>query len=215
MSTRITLVVALFLLFAATLTGVLLWKHLPDPMASHWNGHDQIDGYLPKFWGVFLMPLVALGMLGLFLLIPIIDPLKANLAQFRGAFNLFVLQMIALLVYLWTLTILWNLGFTNFRMSAALLPALGLLFMYIGLLLRKARRNWFIGIRTPWTLSSDRVWEETHRLGSTLFLAAGLLTILGTFFGGEIALWLTLAPLIGSALFLTAYSYILYRRDER
>ncbi|MDO8755746.1 MAG: SdpI family protein, partial [Anaerolineales bacterium] len=82
-----------------------------------------------------------------------------------------------------------------------------------GFLLRRAKRNWFIGIRTPWTLSSDRVWNETHRLGSPLFMASGGLALLGAFFSGTIAFWLMFVPLIGSTLFLVIYSYVLYQRE--
>lgn len=215
MPTRIALVLSLLLILAATLTGVLLWDRLPDPMASHWDAHDQVDGYISRLWGVLLMPLAALGTLGLFLLIPIIDPLKSNIAQFRGVFNSFTVLFLVFLAYLQGLTLAWNLGYRNFKMGAALLPALGALLIFMGYLLRRARRNWFIGIRTPWTLSSDRVWNETHRLASALFAASGVLTILASFLGGTIAFWVVLASLIGSALFLAIYSYALYQRETR
>jgi uncharacterized membrane protein len=145
------------MIIAATLAGLLLWNRLPDSMASHWNVNDQVDGYMSRFWGVFLLPLITLGMLALFLVIPAIDPLKANIAQFRDAFNLFIVLMVAFMAYVYGLTLAWNLGYTGFKMSGAMLPALGLLFIFIGFMLRQAKRNFFIGIRTPWTLSSDRV----------------------------------------------------------
>jgi uncharacterized membrane protein len=183
-------------------------------MASHWNINNQVDGYISRFWGAFLMPLISLGLLVLFMLIPQIDPLKANIAQFRGYFNIFILLLIVFMAYLHGLTLAWNLGYTGFNMGSALLPALGLFIFFIGFLLEKAKRNWFIGIRTPWTLSSDKVWDETHRLGATLFKVSGLLAILGAFLP-EIAFWLMFVPLIGSSLFLVIYSYVLYAREER
>ena len=84
MTTRTTTILVLILIAAAIIGGLLLWNQLPEQMASHWNANDQVDGYMPKFWGVFLMPLVTLGLFLLFLVIPQIDPLKANIAQFRG-----------------------------------------------------------------------------------------------------------------------------------
>jgi uncharacterized membrane protein len=80
-------------------------------------------------------------------------------------------------------------------------------------MLRKAKRNFFIGIRTPWTLSSDRVWEETHRLGSVLFMISGALALVGGFFGGMLSFWLLFVPLMGSTIFLLIYSYFLYQRE--
>ena len=215
MSTRTTTIVVLLMIIAATFAGLLLWNRLPEQMASHWNINDQVDGYMPRFWGVFMLPLISLGMFLLFLVIPSIDPLKANIAQFREAFNLFITLITGFMLYLYALTLLWSLGYTTFGMSRAMLPAMGLLFIFIGYILRKAKRNFFIGIRTPWTLSSDKVWDETHRLGAILFMISGVLAFIGAFFGGTTAFWLFFAPLMGSAIFLVIYSYILYKQETK
>ena len=215
MSTRTTTIVVLIMIAAATLAGLLLWNRLPDQMASHWNINDQVDGYISKFWGVFMLPLITLGMFLLFLVIPSIDPMKANIAQFREAFNLFIVLIVGFMVYLYGLTLAWNLGYTNFRMSGAMLPAIGLLFIFIGFMMRQAKRNFFIGIRTPWTLSSDMVWNETHRVGAILFMISGALAFIGGFFGGTTAFWMMFAPIMGSTAFLLVYSYMLYQRETR
>lgn len=213
MTTRNTTIIVLLLIAAATLAGLLLWDRLPNMMASHWNVNDQVDGYMPKVWGVFMVPLIALGMFVLFLVIPFIDPLKANIAQFREAFNLFIVLIVAFMVYIHALTLFWSLGYTGFKMSTSMLPAMGLLFIFIGFMLRKAKRNFFIGIRTPWTLSSDRVWDETHRLGAILFMGSGVLAFIGGMLGGNLAFWMLMIPLLGSTIFLIVYSYVLYQRE--
>src|SRR5258708_23956745 len=179
-----------------------------DPMPSHWDANDHVKGYMRKVWGVFMITLMAMGLLALFMIIPSIDPLKANIAQFCETFNLFIALIITFVFYVYALTIVWSLGYQNFKMSAALLPFIGILFIFIGYLLRRAKRNFFIGIRTPWTLSSDSVWDKTHQVGSVLFMISGVFTFLGAFFGGETAFLLMLIPLIGSTLFLVVYSYI-------
>jgi uncharacterized membrane protein len=173
-----------------------------------------VDGYMSKFWGVWMMPLVTLGMFALFLVIPNIDPLKANIAQFRSVFNIFILFITAFMLYIHGLTLAWSLDY-QFRMSAAMLPFMGILFIFVGYMLRQAKRNWFIGIRTPWTLSSDTVWDKTHQLGSVLFIAAGVFAFAGSFFSGTAAMWLTLVPVMGSALFLVIYSFVLYQREMK
>lgn len=215
MTTHTTTIIVLILIAAAAIAGLLLWNQLPEMMASHWNTNDQVDGYIPKFWGVFMMPLMTLGMFLLFLLIPLIDPLKANIAKFRGVFNLFIAFIIGFMLYIHVLTLIWNLGYTGFKMSQAMLPAMGLLFFFIGYLLRQAKRNWFIGIRTPWTLSSDTVWEKTHQLGGMLFMLSGVLAVIGGFIGGMVAFWFIMLPIGGSALFLVVYSYVLYQRETK
>lgn len=215
MTTRLTTIIVLTLIIASILAGVLLWNQLPDPMASHWSINDEVDGYMSRFWGVFLMPVVALGLLLLFLVIPGIDPLKANIAEFRGTFNVFITIIIGFLVYVHALTLLWNLGYTTLGIGRAMMPALAALFIFIGYLLRSARRNFFIGIRTPWTLSSDRVWNETHRIGAILFIVSGILALLGSFLGGLAAFLLIMIPVLGSTVFLVVYSYVLYRRETQ
>ena len=215
MSTRTTTIISLVLLVAATLAGLLLWNKLPEPMASHWDVNDQVNGYMSKFWGVFMMPLIVLGMTALFLVIPNIDPLKANIAKFREAFNVFIVLIVAFMLYIHALTLLWNLGYTDVGIGKSMLPALGLLFIAIGAMLRKAKRNFFIGIRTPWTLSSDTVWDKTHQLGAILFMASGVLAFIGGFFGGITAFWMLMVPLMGSTIFLLVYSYVLYQQEAK
>jgi uncharacterized membrane protein len=200
---------------AATIAGVFLWSKFPEQMASHWDANDQVNGYMSRFWGVFLMPIVALGMLLLFLVIPNIDPLKANIAQFRETFNLFIAFIVGFMLYVHVLTLIWNLGYTQVGIGKSMLPAMGLLFILIGSMLRKAKRNFFIGIRTPWTLSSDTVWDKTHQLGAVLFMVSGVLAVIGGFFGGMVAFWMLFVPLMGSTLFLLVYSYVLYQRETK
>jgi uncharacterized membrane protein len=95
-----------------------------------------------------------------------------------------------------------------------MLPAMGLLFVFVGVLLRQAKRNFSIGIRTPWTLSSDAVWDKTHRLGAVLFIVSGIVAALGAFFPGQTAYFLVLAPVLVSSLVLVVYSYVLWRAEQ-
>lgn len=214
MSTRTTVILTLVMITAAVLLSLAVYGRLPERLASHWNADDVVNGTMPRPWGAFLMPLITLAMLGLFLLIPAIDPMKANIATFRRPFNMFVVLIVAFLLYLHVLTLLWNLGVQSFRMSTAMLPALGLLFVFVGIMLRQAKRNYSIGIRTPWTLASDRVWDRTHRLGAVLFIASGILSAMGVLFPGSIAYWFVLGPVLASSLFLVVYSYVLWRAEQ-
>jgi uncharacterized membrane protein len=214
MTTKLTIIITLVLIAASLCAGWLLWDRLPEQVASHWNINDEVDGYMPKVWGVLLLPLISAGMLTLFLFLPAMDPLRTNVAQFREAFNLFIVFITIFMLYIHGLTLAWSLGYL-FKMSSALLPMMGLLFIIVGWMLKQAKRNFFIGIRTPWTLSSDSVWDKTHRVGAVLFMASGALTIIGGFFGGITAFWMMFAPLIGSTIFLLFYSYFLYRQETK
>ena len=214
MKTKTTLILVSLVILASITAAVLVYDQLPDPMASHWNAKDEVDGYTSKFWGTFLLPIVTAGLLALLLVIPHIDPLKENIAEFRGIFNAFILVMALFMTYVWALTIVWNLKPETFKFGSALLPAMGLLFIFLGYMIRNAKQNWFVGIRTPWTLSSDRVWKETHRIGGSLYMISGAITIFGIFFGVQ-AVWFVLVPILGTTIFLYIYSYALYQGEEK
>jgi uncharacterized membrane protein len=213
MPTKTTFIVATILILAGTLIGLALWPRLPEQMASHWNMQNQVDGYMSRVWGVLMLPVMNVALLLLFLLLPNIDPLKENIAKFRETFNVFIVFLVAFMTYIYVLTLIFNLGY-HFNMGTAMLPAMGAFIFYAGVLISKAKRNWFIGIRTPWTLSSEQVWAETHRTGAILFKVSGILTILGAFLG-PYAFWFALVPLLGSSLFLMVYSYVLYQREAK
>jgi len=206
-------IIILGIVLVSFIIAIYFYPSMPERMASHWNAKGEVDGSLPKFWGLFLMPIVSLGMFLLFIFIPKIDPLKKNIEKFRKQFDMFIVMIILFLLYIYILTLFWNLDY-RFDMTIMIVPAMGILFFYIGFLVEKAKRNWFVGIRTPWTLSNDVVWEKTHKLGGKLFKAAGVIAFFGIFFG-EYAIWFVLVPVISVSVYLVAYSYFEYKRQTR
>jgi len=96
-------------------------------------------------------------------------------------------------------------------MSLVVPPLIGVLMIYCGYLLVKSKRNWFIGIRTPWTLSNDAVWEKTNTLGGKLFIASGLISFL-SFFCPSFAFLFLLVPIIFSSVFSLVYSYVIWKK---
>ena len=202
---------ALLLVLLQFLIGIYYYPQMPDQIASHWNIQGVADGYMSKFWGLFIVPLIAIGLLLLFVVIPRIDPLKNNIKDFIGYYWSFIILFLGYMLYMELIIIVWNLGFT-FSMFQALSPAMGVLFFSIGIVIGKAKRNWFMGIRTPWTLSSEVVWNKTHRLGGKVFMVSGLVSSLGFFFEGYFALLLILAPIMVGSIFLVVYSYFEYQK---
>jgi len=159
------------------------------------------------------MPIISMGMLLLFILIPRIDPLKSNIQEFRKYFEGFVVLIMVFLFYLYLLTIFWNSGYT-FNMITFLSPAFAILFYYSGILIENAKRNWFIGIRTPWTMSSDKVWDKTHKIGGKLFKIAGVVTLLAIFFE-TYAIYIIVVPLIMVSIYTVVYSYFEYQKEMK
>lgn len=109
--------------------------------------------------------------------------------------------------------ILWNLGI-KISPNVIVPIGIGILFFYIGILCENAKRNWFIGIRTPWTLSSERVWERTHKIGGKLFKIAGVIAFVGVFFQSY-ALFFILVPVISVAAYTIIYSYVEYQKEGK
>jgi len=205
-----SIIIILLIILISFAVGIYLYPQMPEKIASHWNAQGEVDGYMSKFWGLFLMPIISLALFLLFLFIPKIDPLKANIEKFRKYFDYFMVIFFAFLFYLYLLTIAWNLG-ERFNMIQFLSPAFGTLFFYCGIMIENAKRNWFIGIRTPWTLSNEEVWKKTHDVGGKLFKIAGVIA-----FGGlilpNLALFLVLFPVLFFTLYVTVYSYLEYKK---
>lgn len=202
----------LALILLSIIIGVLLYNQMPERMASHWDASGQVNGYMGKFWALFLMPIISVVMFLLLFYLPRLDPMKENVDKFRKYYDCFMVLIFAFMLYLYVLTIAWNLGYM-FSMTVLLVPAFGVVFYYAGVLISKAKRNWFIGIRTPWTMSSDVVWEKTHTLGGKLFKLAGVLSIVGLLFG-DYAFWFMLVPVLAFSFFLVYYSYRLYGKEK-
>ena len=203
------IIFSIFLIILSIIIGIIVYPSLPEKVISHWNSAGEANGFMPKFWGIFLLPIILIGMFLLFLLIPAIDPLKKNIKKFRGTFDIFVGLIMLFLFYIYILSLMANFG-VMFNMSVMIVPALAVLFFYIGILLEKSERNWFIGIRTPWTLSSDRVWKKTHKLGAVLFKISAVICLLGLIFP-EFIVWFILVSALLSAIILFVYSYLMSR----
>ncbi len=213
MNTKVSKSIIFTAIAISFVVGAYVYDRVPDQIASHWNAQGEVDGYLSKFWGLFLMPFVLVFMYGMYVLIPKIDPLRKNIESFRRQYNALIVLIVLFLFYLYLLTILWNVGM-RFDMGRAIIPAIGVLFFYIGVILRYAKRNWFVGIRTPWTLSSDIVWNKTHALGSTLFKVAGIIALLSIFFP-RYSFVMTIVPILLFTLYLVVYSYSVFYKEEK
>jgi uncharacterized membrane protein len=205
-------IIILAIIILSFVIGVYSYPQMPEKVASHWNAEGQVNGYLSKFWGVFLMPIISAGIFLFFIFIPGIDPLKSNIQQFRKHYDGFVVLIMVFLFYLYLLTIFWNSGHT-FNMTVFLSPALAVLFYYSGVLIENAKRNWFIGIRTPWTLSSANVWDKTHKIGGKLFKIAGVVALLAIFFE-SFAVFFIVVPVILISIYTVAYSYFEYQKEK-
>lgn len=207
---RIPRIIALTLIVLVFAFTIAAYPSLPDQVASHWNAEGEVDGYMSKFWGAFMVPFMMLGITGMMYGLPLIDPLRKNVEEFRTEYEWFIVVMTAFFAALQLQIVLWSLGY-EISPNAIMPVSMALLFGYIGWMMRRARRNFFIGIKTPWTLMSEEVWDKTHRLGGSLFMVAGAFSLLGVFFP-EQSVWFVLVPVLVVTAVTIAYSYFLFQR---
>ncbi len=205
-------IIILGIIILSFAVGIYFYPQMPDKMASHWNIQGEVDAYISRFWGLFLIPIISIGLLALFVLIPKIDPLKENIKRFRKHFDGFIVLIMIFLFYIYLLTVLWNIGI-RFNMAQLMIPALGILFYYCGILVENAKRNWFIGIRTPWTLSNEKVWDKTNRIGGKLFKVTGIIAFLGIFLP-KYTIFFVIIPVISIAVYTVIYSYFEYQKQK-
>lgn len=182
-------------------------------MAIHWDAGDAVDRTASKPVGALLFPALAAGLLVLEAL-PRIDSLGDNVAAFRETYDLFMVSVVALLVAIHGVVLAANLGY-EVDVSAITLVFVAGLLLVSSVVPKRAKPNWFVRIRTPWTLSSPDVWERTHELGATLFALAGVASLAIGIAGfvvdlGETAIHVFVAIVLAAALVPIAYSWYLY-----
>ncbi len=201
----------LALIFISIVVGSgAFYTQLPDPMVTHWNIAGEPDGYSPRHIAVLIGPIMLLLLYLFMVVIPHIDPLSENIGHFRKHYDVFWLALAVFFAYIHWLTLASNMG-VQFNIGQAMLPAIAALWYIIGGLLKHAEPNWFVGIRTPWTLSDERVWLSTHRLGSTIFKTSAVLMLVSAI-RPAYGFYVVLACAVGSSIFLVLYSYFAYRR---
>lgn len=210
---RISYIVMLSIIILSLLLSAAFYAQLPQMVASHWDAQGEVDGYMSKFWGLFLMPLLLVALAILFAFIPRIDPLRENIEQFRRYYDGFIIVFYVFMFAIHLQILLWNLGI-HISPNVLLPVGLGLLVYYCGILCENAKRNWFIGIRTPWTLSNQTVWDKTHKIGGKLFKIAGIVALIGIFFQ-RYALYFILVPIFVVSCYTVIYSYVAYRKETK
>jgi len=194
---------------------VWAWGQVPDGsrIPIHWGIDGEANGYAPKFLGLFLLPALIALMGVVFVAIPYLDPRRENQERSSLARVWMLGAGLVVMCAVHVAAVLTVVG-APVDIGRVVVVAVGLMFIVIGNYLGKTRSNWFVGIRTPWTLSSERSWDRTHRLGGYLFVAAGLIsTVLGLAAPPELSAYGMLAAVGVVAVVSILYSYFAWRSD--
>lgn len=212
LSPRTCWLVSLALVVGSWAGAAYLYPQMPEQIPIHWNAAGQIDDYGHKQVWAFFTPGILTVMLGVLAAVPYLSPKHFEISSFGGVYARIVLLVTCLLAYIHALLTAAALD-QEIDTSRALLVGMGIFFALLGNLLGKVRRNFFVGVRTPWTIADERTWNDTHRVAAWTFTGAGLLT--------AIAGWLQLSPLLpvgviaAGALFPVVYSFLHYRKLQR
>jgi uncharacterized membrane protein len=206
-----TLIVSAVFVAIAVGVAVWLWPHMPARVPVHWDVHGQANGYASRFWSVAVWPLLIACMAVLTVALPAISPRRFEIRPFAGIYGALMLAIQGVLLVLGVAVMLAGAGHVVPMMTVALLAA-GVLLMVLGNYMGKLRRNFFIGIRTPWTLASEAVWERTHRLAGWLFVLAGVAMVIAAPIPA--VRWLSMGIVAVAFLVPAVCSFFIYRRLE-
>jgi len=200
------------LILLPLVVGGFLYGQLPEQMIIHFNASGEPDGYQGKQMFFLSYAVISLILFALTGQLHKLDPKRKNYEKFPKAYSMIRLVLALIVGGAFSHLLAVNLGMeVDVRMVAFAL--LGIAWMVIGNYLTQVRSNYFIGIRTPWTLASEEVWRKTHRMAGPLWLVLGLLMLVAAFFPGlrEIA-WLPLLLIGLSVLVPMIYSYYVYKK---
>jgi len=199
------------LLTAATLAAtVAAYPHLPDSIARHWDIHGVPNGYSPK-WTVYFGPALMAGIMLLTRILPWLSPRHYEVESFRSTYLQVMLIILGMVAY-GDAVILWIGVGHSVDVPRVVLGGICLLFVLLGNLMGKLRRNFYIGVRTPWSLANERVWNATHRLAAKTFVLGGLAGLALVLIGFDV--W-PVAALIAGGLIPVLYSLYFYKQLER
>lgn len=204
------------LVIAALAVALSVWAYpqLPPTVATHWSLNGTPDNFSSRAWAIAIIPIVLVVMTGLFNVLPKIDPRHANYAKFLSTYWLFANSIIVFMLVVHALILASGLGYPV-KIGRLMPVGVGLLFVILGNYLTRVEPNWFIGIRTPWTLSSDTVWRKTHRTGGWLMVIGGMLIAACALLPRGAFLPLFVSAILIMAVIPIVQSYVLWKREQR
>ena len=207
---QVLLIGALLVVLSACISA-WYYPHLPAQIPIHWNAPGRITNYGPKLWAVLQMPIVLACMWVLLLVLPLISPKGYRLDPFLGAFGAVVIGLMAALL-IQNVVVLRSALHGSTPPGGLVFFTVGAMLIILGNYMGKFRKNFFIGVRTPWTLASDEVWARTHRVAGWLYIVAGLVVMANVVFGAQLLVFYAIMMILVFGPII--YSFVVYSRIE-
>lgn len=187
-----------------------VWPSAPDRIPVHWNLAGEVDRYGGKVEGLLFMPLLAVGLYILFRVLPRFDPARESYARFQRAYDVIRVTILGVMAAIYAVIVLWVIG-QPVDIGLAVGTAVGVMLFVLGWAMPRLEPNWFVGIRTPWTLSSPTAWQKTHAVGGRVFMLMGVLVAIAGWFRAPWAFGAMIVGLVAGTLGLVVYSYVVWR----
>lgn len=201
-----TLIITSILDLSPIIIGIILWDRLPDKIATHFGADNTPNGWSSKVVAVFGLPLVIFALEWVCMLATKLDPKYRNIDD-SVMMKIVLWLMPCLSIMMASITYTYALG-KEIQVGFIVILFMGALFVVMGNYLPKCKQSYTMGIKLPWTLNSEENWNRTHRLGGKVWVAAGMIMMLTSFFESP---FIMLAVVLVAVITPTVYSYKLYK----
>lgn len=204
------------LLIVPFIYSAVIWNDLPEKIATHFNMQGEPDSYSSKAFGAFIMPCFAVVLYFILRYIPLIDPRKKNYDYFIKSYTGIRLAIASFFLIFYFVTIHASAGGSHPFSTKIIFSAVFVLFALIGNFMRNLRPNFFVGIRTPWTLDHAEVWRKTHELGGKFWFYGGLAgAVLCLLLPEHVSMFLFVFIMVMITFVPVVYSYVIFRKIKK
>ena len=206
-------IIPIFIILAVMALAVFLYPQLPDQIPSHWNINGDIDAWSSKNFAVSFFPALIIAVYALMSGLIFLDPMRKNIESFSFIYFWMKTGVVLFLSFIYIITLLVGMGY-EINVARMIILGIAALFLLFGLVMPEIKKNYMIGIRLPWTLHSEKVWEKTHKFGGKLFIALGIIMAAAYFLPVVYSFWILIGGIILMLVALVIYSYLEYKKEK-
>jgi len=216
--TRKTEIIIIGLVVLSFIISMSFYAYLPQQIPSNWTVKGEAYGYLPKFQGAFLFPFINVGVLLLIGILSRIKPSSEKKKRFAHYYDQFAILFVCWYICLQLQILLWAIDI-KVKFFLVFFIGLGVLCFHFGMMFTNAKRDWFIALRSRWTLSSEEAWQKTHKTGGRYIKIAGVITIISAFLPTPYSMFISVFSIavVGCGLIIYAciFGYFKYRQQMK
>lgn len=202
----------LVILIIPMIIAILVYPRMPEQIPIHWNINGQVDNYGSRLFGTFFLPVLNIIMYVFFLIMPKLDPKKANYSKFKSSYTVIRYSLHLFFLLMFGVTVAASMGYPV-NVGRWIPIGVAVLFIVMGNIMGRVRHNYFVGFKFPWTLANEEVWKKTHRFGAKWMVAGGFIALLGAVFtNGAATFAILMAAIFIPMIITTVYSYVIFKK---